>query len=112
MPGLRVSDRRITRVHRMRGGAGGAWCARAQAGDPPLDNCCRTRGLAAAAKLSLFNRDRWSRLSISAVNMMLKPMLESESIIDVLRTIDDPEMPINIVDLGLVEDVRIEGVLV
>jgi len=29
---------------------------------------------------------------------------------DVLRTVDDPEMPINIVDLGLVENVQIEPV--
>jgi len=31
------------------------------------------------------------------------------SVMDLLRTIPDPEMPISIVDLGLVEDVRIEG---
>ena len=30
-----------------------------------------------------------------------------DDILDVLRTIDDPEMPISIVDLGIVEDVRI-----
>ena len=35
-------------------------------------------------------------------------MLTSDSIMAVLRTIDDPEMPISIVDLGLIEDVRIE----
>ncbi len=31
-----------------------------------------------------------------------------EDILNVLRTIRDPEMPISIVDLGIVEDVRIE----
>jgi ring-1,2-phenylacetyl-CoA epoxidase subunit PaaD len=35
-------------------------------------------------------------------------MVSKEAVFDVLRTIDDPEMPINIVDLGIVEDVRIE----
>jgi ring-1,2-phenylacetyl-CoA epoxidase subunit PaaD len=36
-------------------------------------------------------------------------MITTESIMDVLRTIPDPEMPISIVDLGLVEDVQIKG---
>ena len=36
------------------------------------------------------------------------PMVRREDILDVLRTIPDPEMPISIVDLGLVEDVRVE----
>lgn len=36
-------------------------------------------------------------------------MVTQETILDVLRTIDDPEMPISIVDLGIVEEVRIEG---
>ena len=36
-------------------------------------------------------------------------MVSSDTILDVLRTIDDPEMPISIVDLGLIEDVRIEN---
>ncbi len=36
-------------------------------------------------------------------------MLDTESIVDVLREIPDPEMPISIVDLGLVEDVRVES---
>lgn len=35
-------------------------------------------------------------------------MLDREAVLDVLRRIDDPEMPINIVDLGLVADIRIE----
>ena len=35
-------------------------------------------------------------------------MIDTEAIMDVLREIPDPEMPISIVDLGLVEDVRIE----
>ena len=35
-------------------------------------------------------------------------MITCESIMDVLREIPDPEMPISIVDLGIVEDVRIE----
>lgn len=34
--------------------------------------------------------------------------IDRDSIMDVLRTIPDPEMPISIVDLGLVEDVRAE----
>ena len=34
-------------------------------------------------------------------------MIDTEAIMDVLREIPDPEMPISIVDLGLVEDVRI-----
>ena len=34
-------------------------------------------------------------------------MVTRDTILDVLRTIDDPEMPISIVDLGIVEDVRI-----
>ncbi|MHC4414123.1 MAG: 1,2-phenylacetyl-CoA epoxidase subunit PaaD [Planctomycetota bacterium] len=35
-------------------------------------------------------------------------MITTQAIMDVLRTIPDPEMPISIVDLGLVQDVRIE----
>ncbi len=35
-------------------------------------------------------------------------MVTTEAILDVLRTIDDPEMPISIVDLGLIEDVSID----
>ncbi len=35
-------------------------------------------------------------------------MVTSAQILDVLRTIPDPEMPISIVDLGLIENVRIE----
>ena len=36
-------------------------------------------------------------------------MVTEDTILEVLRTIDDPEMPISIVDLGIVEAVRIEG---
>ncbi len=36
-------------------------------------------------------------------------MIETEAIMDVLREIPDPEMPISIVDLGLVEDIRVES---
>ena len=35
-------------------------------------------------------------------------MTDRESIMTVLGAIDDPEMPITIVDLGIVEDVRIQ----
>jgi ring-1,2-phenylacetyl-CoA epoxidase subunit PaaD len=35
-------------------------------------------------------------------------MVTTGDIWDVLRTVDDPEMPINIVDLGIVEKVRVE----
>ncbi len=35
-------------------------------------------------------------------------MVTTEAILKVLRTIDDPEMPISIVDLGLIEDVAID----
>ena len=35
-------------------------------------------------------------------------MVTTEAILEVLRTIDDPEMPISIVDLGLIEDVAID----
>ncbi len=35
-------------------------------------------------------------------------MIDREDIMAVLGAIDDPEMPISIVDLGIVEDVRIE----
>ena len=34
-------------------------------------------------------------------------MVTDQAILDVLRTIDDPEMPINIVDLGIVERVQV-----
>ena len=37
------------------------------------------------------------------------PMISERDILAVLRTIPDPEMPISIVDLGLVHDVRIDG---
>jgi ring-1,2-phenylacetyl-CoA epoxidase subunit PaaD len=36
-------------------------------------------------------------------------MVSKEAILNVLRAINDPEMPISIVDLGIVEDVRIEA---
>jgi ring-1,2-phenylacetyl-CoA epoxidase subunit PaaD len=36
-------------------------------------------------------------------------MVTREAVLDVLQTIDDPEMPINIVDLGIVESVRVEA---
>ena len=36
-------------------------------------------------------------------------MISTDTIMDVLRTVQDPEMPISIVDLGLVEDVRVEA---
>ena len=36
-------------------------------------------------------------------------MISTDAIMDVLRTIDDPEMPISIVDLGLVEDVQVQA---
>ncbi|MHC4968257.1 MAG: 1,2-phenylacetyl-CoA epoxidase subunit PaaD [Planctomycetota bacterium] len=36
-------------------------------------------------------------------------MITTQSVMDVLQTIPDPEMPISIVDLGLVEDVQIEA---
>lgn len=39
-------------------------------------------------------------------------MPEREEILALLRTIDDPEMPISIVDLGLVEKVDIDGATV
>jgi ring-1,2-phenylacetyl-CoA epoxidase subunit PaaD len=35
-------------------------------------------------------------------------MITTQSVMDVLQTIPDPEMPISIVDLGLVEDVQVE----
>jgi ring-1,2-phenylacetyl-CoA epoxidase subunit PaaD len=34
-------------------------------------------------------------------------VITPEQVRDILRTIDDPEMPVSIVDLGLVEDVRV-----
>lgn len=36
-------------------------------------------------------------------------MIDRRSIMDVLRTIPDPEMPISIVDLGLIESVEVGG---
>jgi ring-1,2-phenylacetyl-CoA epoxidase subunit PaaD len=36
-------------------------------------------------------------------------MVTREAVIEALHKINDPEMPINIVDLGIVEDVRIEA---
>lgn len=36
-------------------------------------------------------------------------MVDVPAVFEVLRTIDDPEMPISIVDLGLVVDVRVTG---
>jgi ring-1,2-phenylacetyl-CoA epoxidase subunit PaaD len=35
-------------------------------------------------------------------------MVTQKDILDVLRTIDDPEMPISIIDLGIINDVRID----
>jgi ring-1,2-phenylacetyl-CoA epoxidase subunit PaaD len=40
--------------------------------------------------------------------MLLEMALTRECIISVLRTIPDPEMPISIVDLGLVESIRVK----
>jgi|SRR6516162_1218377 ring-1,2-phenylacetyl-CoA epoxidase subunit PaaD len=37
-------------------------------------------------------------------------MVAPESVWDVLRTINDPEMPINIVDLGIVERIQVSSV--
>jgi ring-1,2-phenylacetyl-CoA epoxidase subunit PaaD len=37
-------------------------------------------------------------------------MITTEAIMDVLQTIPDPEMPISIVDLGLIENVQVEVV--
>jgi ring-1,2-phenylacetyl-CoA epoxidase subunit PaaD len=37
------------------------------------------------------------------------PTLAADRVWDVLRTIDDPEMPVSIVDLGIVHAVRIRG---
>ena len=39
-------------------------------------------------------------------------MVRRDDILAVLQTIDDPEMPISIVDLGLIERVEVEGVVV
>ena len=36
-------------------------------------------------------------------------MIDTEAIMDVLREIPDPEMPISIVELGLIEDIRVES---
>ena len=36
-------------------------------------------------------------------------MVSRDDIMSVLRSIQDPEMPINIVDLGIVESVRIDS---
>lgn len=36
-------------------------------------------------------------------------MVTRDAVLDVLKTIDDPEMPITIVDLGIVDDVRIDA---
>jgi ring-1,2-phenylacetyl-CoA epoxidase subunit PaaD len=36
-------------------------------------------------------------------------MVTREAVLELLRTINDPEMPISIVDLGIVEDVRINS---
>ena len=41
--------------------------------------------------------------------MIVVSMIDNESIMDVLREIADPEMPISIVDLGLVEGIRLEA---
>jgi ring-1,2-phenylacetyl-CoA epoxidase subunit PaaD len=37
-------------------------------------------------------------------------MITTEAVMDVLQTIPDPEMPISIVDLGLIENVQVEAV--
>jgi len=39
-------------------------------------------------------------------------MPEDERLLEALRDVDDPEMPVNIVDLGMVYGVRSEGGLV
>jgi phenylacetate-CoA oxygenase PaaJ subunit len=39
-------------------------------------------------------------------------MPEDEGLLEALRDVDDPEMPVNIVDLGMVYGVRREGGLV
>ena len=41
--------------------------------------------------------------------MIVGSMIDNDSIMDVLRGIPDPEMPISIVDLGLVEGIRLES---
>ena len=39
-------------------------------------------------------------------------MPDDERLLDALRDVDDPEMPVNIVDLGMVYGVRRDGALV
>lgn len=39
-------------------------------------------------------------------------MVTKEDVLAVLKTINDPEIPLNVVDLGLIYDVRIDGELV
>ena len=39
-------------------------------------------------------------------------MPEDERLLEALRDVDDPEMPVNIVDLGMVYGVRLDGGLV
>ncbi len=41
--------------------------------------------------------------------MTEKPALTEESVRDALKQVDDPELGINIVDLGLVYEIAIEG---
>ena len=36
-------------------------------------------------------------------------MVSKDDVLAVMRTINDPEIPLNVVDLGLVYDIRIDG---
>lgn len=41
--------------------------------------------------------------------MMMEGEVAKEKVMEALREVYDPEIPINIVDLGLVDEVRVEG---
>jgi metal-sulfur cluster biosynthetic enzyme len=41
--------------------------------------------------------------------MMVEAAITQESIYEALKTVYDPEIPVNVVDLGLVYDVKVNG---
>jgi FeS assembly SUF system protein len=62
------------------------------------------KGLQSSAKVKLT-----CTKSISNLNDKVNPMIAKEKVVEALRKVYDPEIPVNVYDLGLIYDVSVEG---